>query len=92
MDATNNFSPSFIGKKVTFINGVGTWVLRSKVFENSCQYTEEDVEEVEGISCAYGTFTCANVENTSEKAVMRIFMQYGVDQGQAPKFESLMLI
>ena len=76
IDKMEFFSPRFIGMRVTFTEGhAGTWVLTRKVSDTSSQYTESEFNLLDGASGAYGTFTCANINNTSEIAIMKVFMQ-----------------
>jgi glycerol dehydrogenase-like iron-containing ADH family enzyme len=76
MDDIQWFSPRFIGMRVIFTEGrVGTWVLTHKISDRFSQETQWEFNLLHGISAAYGTFACANVNNTRETAIMRIFMQ-----------------
>jgi hypothetical protein len=69
------FSPHFIGMEVTFTDGnAGTWTLIKKLSDTSSQYSPFEARLLGGPSSAYGTF-CANLNNSSQRAIMRVFMQ-----------------
>jgi hypothetical protein len=62
---------------VTFQNAArsSTWILTEKLQEVHDQLDTFDFETSGGNSAAYGTFLCKNINNLTETAIMRVFMQ-----------------
>ncbi|GLA03850.1 hypothetical protein AnigIFM60653_003867 [Aspergillus niger] len=52
-----------------------SWTVTHKISEKSHAYTQEEAEEWCQFPLAYATFECENVEDSNEKAVLRVFME-----------------
>ena len=54
-----------------------TWTLDEKLSERNDQSDRVEFKDYGSPSAAWAGFVCRNVDNHSEMAIMKIFMQYG---------------
>ncbi|EHA26929.1 hypothetical protein ASPNIDRAFT_35642 [Aspergillus niger ATCC 1015] len=52
-----------------------SWTVTHKISEKSSAYTQEEAEEWCQFPLAHARFECENVEDSNEKAILRVFME-----------------
>jgi hypothetical protein len=70
------FSKHFIGMNIHFDEPrPSTWTLTEKIKERYSQLDESDSKAFESTSYAWALYACQNVDNLSEEALVKIYMQ-----------------
>jgi hypothetical protein len=70
------FIEGFDQIKVNFNNNLQTWVLQEKVLERKTQLDRRQFNMYNAASEAWAVYICENLNDRSEKAIIKIYMQY----------------